>query len=275
MTESALRGASRWGWWRAAVNHDHPEAPRLVREPGPPPADARPLLVASYNIELARRLDGVLRVLGDEPRLGGADILALQEADEEATERVADRFGFGFVYYASARHPTTGRNFGPALLSRWPIVEHAKLLLPGRGRTRGLLRVAVRATLLVRGERLRCYNLHLSTMWEMTPWSQDAQARAVALDAAGAGEAVLVVGDLNRRGAARVFTSHGFDWITRGVGRTHLAWSFDHVFARGLAIRERRASAVPAALAASDHKAVWAELALAPTAAAPAPPPDR
>jgi endonuclease/exonuclease/phosphatase family metal-dependent hydrolase len=250
-----------WGWWRAAVNHHGPDAPRLVRDPAPrpdpdPPA---PLRVASYNIELARRLDGVLRVLEAEPRLGGADVLALQEADEAAVERIAEALRFGVAYYPSATHPTTGRNFGPAILSRWPLVAHGKLPLPGLGRTRGLLRVAVRATLLVRGAPIRCYSAHLGTLWEMTPAAQDAQAAAVAQDAADAREPVLVLGDLNRYGAGRVFERVGFDWITRGVGRTHWAWSFDHVFARGLA-GGWRAGAVPAALAASDHKAVWAEL---------------
>ncbi len=226
------------------------------------PAPPR-LLVATYNLELSRRVDAVLALLARHPALGAADVLALQEADEAAAERVARLLGAGHVYHASARHPTTGRNFGPALVSRWPIAEDRALPLAPAPRPRSLPRIAVCATVTVRGRPIRCYNVHLSTLWETLPRGQDRQAAQVVEDAAASPDPVLVLGDLNRRGAARVFTGGGYAWHTAGIGRTHLAWSFDHVFTRGLAVRAARAEAVPEALATSDHRAVWAELELA------------
>jgi endonuclease/exonuclease/phosphatase family metal-dependent hydrolase len=222
---------------------------------------AQVLRLATYNIQLGNRLDRVAHVVQREPALSGADILALQEADEAAVERLAGS-DFGYVYYASSRHPSTRRNFGPAVLSRWPILEHAKVILPGSDRAGRLLRVAVRTTLLLHGVRVRCYNIHLSTLWETDARGQDEQARAVVHDAEAARDPVLVIGDLNRRGAAAVFERHGYQWLTRGIGPTHYVWSFDHIFARGMGPARVEAGALASGLEASDHKAVFTEVTL-------------
>jgi endonuclease/exonuclease/phosphatase family metal-dependent hydrolase len=203
----------------------------------------------------------VASVVERERHLHGADVLALQEADEAAVERLASH-GFGFAYYASARHPGSGRNFGPAVLSRWPILDHAKVVLPGSATGRALLRIAVRTTLEVHGFRLRCYNVHFSTLWEMNPRGQDAQATAVVEDAASSPEPVLVIGDLNRRGVARVFERAGYQWLTRDIGSTHYVWSFDHIFARGMAPARVQAGVLASGLEGSDHKAVFTEVTL-------------
>ncbi len=246
--------------WRQCHNYPQAEAPRLtIASPSPLPAPRETLLVASYNIEMARRVEAALEVLRAHPTLGGADVLALQEVDEAAVERIAAALDMHAVYHAAARHPTSGRNFGPAILSRWPIADDGPLALPGRGWVRGLRRIAVRATVLVHGHALHVYNLHLSTMWEMSLAGQDRQARSVAEAAAAHPEPVVVTGDFNRRGAVRVLEQAGFHWHTRRVGPTHHVWSFDHVLSRGLG-DGGRAEAVPASLRASDHKAVWAEV---------------
>jgi endonuclease/exonuclease/phosphatase family metal-dependent hydrolase len=252
--------------WKQSHNYGEPGGPRFAREfpalarDAPPPGSA--LRVATYNVELVKRPDAVLSLLQREPRLGEADILALQETDEELVARAAEQLGAHYVYYPSMLHPVTGRNFGPAILSRWPILEDGKVPLPGRGWTRGTRRIAVRTTLLVRGVRLRFYSVHFSTMWEMLPSGQDAQAAAVVADASTSPDPVLVAGDLNRMGAGRVFAKAGYHWLTRKVGRTHHVWSFDHVFLRGMEPRSVEAASVNEALATSDHRAVWTTLDL-------------
>jgi endonuclease/exonuclease/phosphatase family metal-dependent hydrolase len=215
------------------------------------------LLVASYNVWLARHVEGVLAVLAEHERLGAADVLAVQEADEYIVDRIAARFGWHAVYHPSDRHPATGRNFGPALFSRWPLVEDQVLPLPRTGFRPRIARTAVCAAVESPGGRFHVCNVHLSTMLETWPAGQDRQARAVAEAVAALEEPVVILGDLNRRGAGRVFTEAGFHWHTRAVGRTHHIWSFDHVFSRGLE-GTWRAGAVREGLAASDHRAVWA-----------------
>ena len=252
--------------WRQSHNYADERGPRFARHDAALNADAngttRALHVATYNVELVKRPEAVLSLLEREAQLGGADILALQEADDVIVARAAERLGGHYVYYPSMLHPVTGRNFGPAILSRWPIVDDGKVPLPGRGWTRGSRRIAVRATILVRGVRLRFYNVHFSTMWEMFPSGQDAQAQAVVEDAAASPDPVLIAGDLNRMGAGQVFARSGYHWLTREVGRTHHVWSFDHVFLRGLEPRGVRAASVDEALATSDHRAVWTALDL-------------
>ena len=196
------------------------------------------------------------------PGSAKADILALQETNEELLARAAERLGGDYVYYPSMLHPVTGRNFGPAILSRWPILEDGKVALPGRGWNRGSRRIAVRTTVLVQGPRLRCYNVHFSTMWEMFPGGQDAQARPWSPIPARAAGPVFIAGDLNRMGAGRVFARAGYQWLTRKVGPTHHVSSFDHVFLRGLEPRRVQAASVEEALATSDHRAVWTTLDL-------------
>jgi len=250
--------------WRQSHNYADEGGPRFARhEPdleGGRNGGDRDLRVATYNVELVKRPEAILSLLEREPRLGSADILALQEADEDLVARAAERLGAHYVYYPSMLHPLTARNFGPAILSRWPITEDAKVPLPGRGWTRGSRRIAVRATILVRGVRLRIYSVHLSTMWEMLPSAQDAQAQAVADDAATSPDPVLIAGDLNRMGAGRVFARAGYHWLTREVGRTHHVWSFDHVFLRGFDPGGVRAASVDEALTTSDHRAVWTSI---------------
>ena len=218
------------------------------------------LTVASYNVALARRIDGVLAVLAAHDRLGGADVLAVQEADERIVDRIVARFGWHAIYRPSDRHPATGRNFGLALFSRWPLREERVLRLPRSGWRPRVARIAVHAVVDRPGGALHVCNVHLSTLLETWPGGQDRQVRVVAEAVRSIAAPLVVIGDLNRRGAADVLARTGFDWHTRGVGRTHLIWSFDHVLSRGLA-GEWTAGSVREALSASDHRAVWARYA--------------
>ncbi|MCU0621658.1 MAG: endonuclease/exonuclease/phosphatase family protein [Gemmatimonadales bacterium] len=246
--------------WRQCRNYPEEAAPRLaVSAATPTPAPRDVLHVASFNIEMGRRVAAALEVVQAHPVLAGADVLTVQEVDESAVERLAGALGMHAVYRASTVHPRTGRNFGSAILTRWPIVDDGPLWLPGRGWVRGMRRLAVRATIAVHARPVHVYNLHLSTMWEMTMAGQDRQARAVAEEAAGLAEPVIVTGDFNRRGAVRELLRAGFHWHTRRVGPTHHVWSFDHVLSRGLG-PGGGAGAVREALRASDHRAVWAEV---------------
>lgn len=254
--------------WRQSLNYADEGGPRFAHhhpsaEPGRN-GGGRDLSIATYNVELVKRPDAVLALIESDDRLSGADILALQETDEDLVARAARQVGGHYVYYPSMLHPVTERNFGPAIISRWPIVDDGKVPLPGRGWNRGSRRIAVRATILAHGTRIRVYSVHFSTMWEMLPRGQDAQARAVVEDALASPDPVIIAGDLNRMGAGRVIAGAGFEWLTRHVGRTHHVWSFDHVFVRGLDLHGTRSVVVDEALVTSDHKAVTTYIQLKP-----------
>jgi endonuclease/exonuclease/phosphatase family metal-dependent hydrolase len=237
-----------------------------LRFGGPAPvaptrADAS-IRVATWNLFFARQVERAIAIIQSDSNLAAADLIALQEADEAAAERMADVLGLGFVYYPALKHPRTRRHFGPALLSRWHVVDDARLDLPHAGLHR-MPRIAVRATLQTDGGPLTVYAVHFGTMREVFPWQQAAQARQVLADASIRPGPAIIAGDLNRRGLGRLFEAAGWHWATRDVGRTHHVWSFDHVFVRGIA-GPCRAGAVPAGLDASDHQAVWAAIGQSP-----------
>jgi endonuclease/exonuclease/phosphatase family metal-dependent hydrolase len=216
------------------------------------------LRIATFNLCHGRRLERAAAVAMAEPGLAGADVLALQECDEPAAERIATALGMSYVYVPGPVHYWTRRHFAPALLSRWPIQGGRCVELPHAGIWR-LPRVAVAATVMVRGRPMSAYAVHFGNMREILPMQQSAQVQALLLDAAGSGPA-LVAGDLNRRGLGALFQAAGWRWITQDVGRTHLIWSFDHVFVKGFDGAPSVAGSLSSALAASDHKAVWAEV---------------
>src|SRR4029453_985716 len=84
--------------------------------------------------------------------------------DPRGVERVASALGYNYVYYPAVYHPRAHQDFGNALLTRWPVREDRKIILPERNRFRDMQRVTVAATLDVAGTPVRVYCTHLDTM---------------------------------------------------------------------------------------------------------------
>ncbi|TCO30338.1 endonuclease/exonuclease/phosphatase family metal-dependent hydrolase [Kribbella steppae] len=136
----------------------------------------RPLTVMTYNIHHGAGIDGVL----DLERIAvlieksGADVVGLQEVDRHWSERsnwvdqpawFAKRLKMHYGYAANLDLPPLNpgepnRQYGTAILSRYPIKDFTNTLLPKypAGEQRGL---AV-ATVKVRGADLRFANTHLT-----------------------------------------------------------------------------------------------------------------
>lgn len=223
-----------------------------------PAAGGDTLLIVSFNVEFALRVDSAIAVLTSNPDVADADVVLLQEMDGEATERVARALGMTWVYYPAILSERTDRDFGNAILSRWPIVEDAKLVLPHTapiGRTR---RTATAATLDVKGVRVRVYSTHLGTVVNIGPQAQRDQFEAVLRDAARH-QRVIIGGDMNTTGVGGAALDRGYRWPTREGPRT-LRWGrWDHIFVRGFAVPgEGAAGTVLDNLGASDHLPVWA-----------------
>ena len=228
-------------------------------------SDARPvasadssLRVVTFNIRFALEIDRAIEVLRSDS-LRGADILALQEMDEIGAERIARELGCDYAFYPALIHPTSGRYFGPAVLSRWPIERSWKVLLPHAGWTRGQRRTATAAILRVRNTRVLAYAVHLETPVQLSDAKRRDQAMAVLDDAADFRGPVVIAGDFNSEGIGRLIGRRGYLWLTRRVGPTVAWFSWDHVFVRGLApAKPRSAGVVRDVHGASDHHPVWA-----------------
>ncbi|MDQ3788793.1 MAG: endonuclease/exonuclease/phosphatase family protein, partial [Actinomycetota bacterium] len=122
----------------------------------------RPVTVLSFNIHHGAGEDGVydLGRVADEIRRSGADVIGLQEVDRHYGARsqwadqpaeLAELLGMHVVYAANLdlEPPAAGqprRQYGTAILSRYPILESQNTLLP-KGRPgeeqRGLLEAVV------------------------------------------------------------------------------------------------------------------------------------
>jgi endonuclease/exonuclease/phosphatase family metal-dependent hydrolase len=224
--------------------------------------DAAPIRVVSFNVKLADRIDPTIEVLRSGV-LRDADIISLQEMDETGVQRIARALHLNYIYYPGSIHPTRHRYFGPAILTRWPIEDTRKLILPHEGLVRHQRRNATAATISVRGACVRVYAVHLETQLRASAHDREDQAGAILADAATIPCPTVVAGDFNSWGIGRYFEQQGYMWPTRRVGHTITIFSWDHIFARGFdRSGTTTAGQVREVHGASDHHPVWAALVL-------------
>ena len=249
------------GGCATARNYPDPAGPRFAGQFAGTVAP-RPIRVVSFNVKYGRNVTGAAALLKGDVRLKDADVIALQEMDETGVECLARTLALNYVYYPGAVHPADHRNFGNAILSPWPIEDDAKIPLPHLGRFRKMQRIAVAATVRVRGDLpIRVFSVHFETPAGASGSAKRDQAKTVIERAAGHPR-VLVAGDFNGHGFIEdVFTPQGFRWLTRDVGHTISHFSWDHLLTRGL--RPAGCASVgsaPNAFKVSDHIPVWADL---------------
>lgn len=221
------------------------------------------LRVVTFNIEYAIAIDSAIGLLRHDAALRGADVILLQEMDEPGTRAIAQSLGMQYVYYPATVHPVIQRDFGNAILSRWPIVEDEKIILPHHGWWRKTERAAVAATLQVGNQRIRVYDVHFAMVTEQTPGHRQDQAEAVIADSRQGWDKAIIGGDLNDPGLGQLFADSGFAWPTREEMPTRNDWRFDHILLKGLDLAEAGSTGVVNDVhGASDHKAVWAVVSL-------------
>jgi endonuclease/exonuclease/phosphatase family metal-dependent hydrolase len=229
--------------------------------------------VVTYNVEYALRVPQAVAALRASPDLRAPDLLLLQEMDAAGVETIARELSLGYVYFPASITPKTGRDFGNAVLSAWPIESAAKLPLPHPSRIIRQARAAVSARVCVGGRAVRVYSVHCGSPFGISDGQRRAQVKALLDDARRHPEPAIVGGDFNSVGVGRVLVADGFAWPTERVGGTRGRYAFDHVFARGFTAVG--AGVVREATEASDHRPVWATLTLAPGPGVPCDAPRR
>ncbi|MEA2723505.1 MAG: hypothetical protein QOH59_1276 [Gemmatimonadales bacterium] len=247
---------------RTGRNYTAPSGPRYAGAPVGSSAGHRQttdtLRVISFNIQFSQQVDSAIRVLATDPALRRADLLLLQEMNEEATTRIAKALGLGYVYYPAIFHYRTNRLMGNAVLSRWPIVEDRKIVLPHVARFVHTQRTATAATIRVGNALVRVYSTHLGTMGDLAPAARRDQLRAILADAERYPR-VIIGGDMNDAGVGQVARARGYAWPTeRGPATTWLG-RLDHIFLKGIAAPDSAAAGTVLDVGrASDHLVVWA-----------------
>ena len=241
-------------------NQVNPEGPRHAGEPGDrtPPTErhAPDILVATFNVEHGLEIEGALEVIRSDPGLREAEVVLLQEMDSEGTERIAHALGMEWVYYPATIRE--GREFGNAVLSRWPIVDDKKLVLPHLAVYGRTLRTATVATLDVDGTPVRAYSVHLATPVNQLLEARKQQMEAIVADAEGHPH-VIIGGDMNSNSIPEIARQEGYLWPTREGPRTTWFARVDHILFKGLVPPwSDHSGTAPDTGGASDHLPVWA-----------------
>lgn len=238
------------------------------------PAAATPsrgLTVLSFNIHHAAGEDGVVDLdrLADEIRRTRADVIGLQEVDRHYGERsgwadqpaeLARRLGMHVVYGANLdlEPPAPGqprRQYGTAILSRYPILDSRNVLLP-KGKPAEEQRGLLTAVVNVRGVHVRVLNTHLQ---HDSAASRLLQATVVADSVTASREPVVLTGDLNAVPTAPEITTLTAHLRDGGTDLTYPAdvptARIDYVLTTGLPVTS---TVLPTE--ASDHRPVLATL---------------
>lgn len=253
------------------VTYDHPEGPTFAGQYGhtaPLPGDA--LTIVTYNINFGLAVGRAIEAFETFEPLQRAGIILLQEMDEHGTERMARALNCNFVYYPASISRLHGRNFGNAILARWPLVDARKLILPHRHPVRDQIRIAVRATVLAGDLQIAAYSVHTETYTVPAAYRRAQVTALIDTIVAQPGSGpVIVGGDFNtvsRRSINRIvdqFAAAGLARTSAGAGPTVArlgvkATAADHIFTRGFA---KVARGKVAKARASDHFPLWVDLA--------------
>ncbi len=242
-----------------ARNYLDPAGPIVIGRSMPAPAPSEQLRVVTFNVKFGVRIERAVQLFRQAPTLAGADIVVLQEMDGPGTEQVAKALGMNHLYVPSAIHPATKRDFGVAVLTRWPIEDARKILLPHRHRFRKLQRAAAAATVQTPLGAVRVYALHLETQLGASDGDRRHQVDAILEDVSTWAGIAVIAGDFNDRDAAAHAARAGFTWPTARVHDDAVLMDVDHILVRGLCVpAPADAGKTRDDLGVSDHRPVWA-----------------
>lgn len=240
-------------------------------------ATTNELKVVSYNIRWrgGDELKRLAKLLHEDPEVGGASILCLQEVDRKkkrtgnsnTVKTLADSLGMHYAWAAPpAAKPGDEEETGVAILSVYPLAEVKRIVLPnaGPGQRR---RVALGATIEIDGRKWRIYSVHAETRIPLDKKME--QYDAVLEDLLGfpADTPAIVMGDFNTwepnagGKTAKLFTNAGlktpFDGqktFRRRVLFLPIELHLDWVWLRGL---EATSHGVDREIEVSDHFPLW------------------
>ncbi|MBP6468799.1 MAG: endonuclease/exonuclease/phosphatase family protein [Chloroflexi bacterium] len=251
---------------RTMANYTAPDGPIFTGNfAGSPPPVPSQIRVVSWNIRFGEEVATAVAEIRRNPNLANADILLLQEMDEAGVARLAQALAYNYVYIPASVHSHHGRNFGNAVLAKWPISQPEKLLLPFTNPSNGQRRIAAKAVVNVGDLPLTVYSVHTETYW-LRSLGRRAQATAVVQDISVGQSPVIVGGDFNtisKADGARLAGQFAGVGLARAqtpptVSIAGIEVTADHLFARSLAV----AAAGGAETAASDHAPVWVTFSL-------------
>ena len=226
------------------------------------------LRVVSWNVHYAENVDQFINILESAEELRDADVMLFQEVDIEGVDRIARRLGYNYVFYPAVFSRRFREEFGNAILSKWPLSDPEKIVLPNAIPGWIETRNASRATLTLGDNAIQVYSVHLDTTWIIPKWVQS-QGLFLVDVIAREDKFVILAGDFNTWTQGGISTLEnglskvGLIRLTRGTGHTFetagLNLTLDHIFSREVVEHQ---AGVFRGTDASDHFPVWAILRL-------------
>ena len=239
--------------------------------------DARDVKVVSYNIRWrgGEELKCLAKFLHEDPEIGGAAILGLQEVDRRkkrtgnsnTVKVLADELGLHYAWAAPpAANPGDEEETGVAILSVYPLSDVKRIVLPHSGPNRRR-RVALGATVDINGHKWRVYSAHAETRLSFDKKLQQYNALLEDLARYPAEMPAIVMGDFNTwesnadNKTIKLFSKAGLKTpfggqttFRRRVLFVPIELRLDWVWLRGL---EATSYGIDRQIQVSDHWPLW------------------
>src|SRR4029079_17155437 len=175
-----------------------------LRKPASTPAE---LKILSYNIRWrsGEDLKDMIKLLKDDPEIGGDSILALQEVDRRkkrsgnnnTAKIIANELGLYYAWAAPpSAKPSDEEETGVAILSVYPLSDVKRIVPPhpGPGKRR---RVALGATVEIEKRQWRIYSAHAETRIKFGKKLEQFQAVLDDLSHYPPNTPAIIMGDFN------------------------------------------------------------------------------
>jgi len=227
--------------------------------------------VVSYNIAKSKNIDSAIFEFQNKPELKNADLILLQEMDEQAVITISEALNLNYIYYPISHYPKGKRNAGNAILSTQHIENPQKILLPhhtflGKGK-----RISCSAKIKLGEKTVAVHSVHLETI-KLKRKKRVEQLQEVLLHLYNhddKSDYCIIGGDFNTMYKKdftlmnKVLEEHGFESNTLNIGKTGsvplniLKPQLDHIYSKGF---KQIDSGKCEDCIASDHIAVWTTL---------------
>ena len=245
--------------------------------------------IITYNIRWRSGddLKQLIKLFREDPEIGNATILALQEVDRKkkrsrnshVVKQVADELGMHYAWAAPPTpKPADEEETGVAILSVYPLTEVRRIVLPHEG-PNGRRRVALGATVQMDNRKWRVYSAHAETRLSLDKKGEQFNAILQDLAKYPADMPAIVLGDLNtwqpdaERKTIKLFSDAGLrtpfgneNTFRRRILLVPIEFRLDWVWLRGL---EASSYGIDRKVEVSDHWPLWTKVKLSSNSVSP------
>jgi endonuclease/exonuclease/phosphatase family metal-dependent hydrolase len=226
------------------------------------------LKVVTWNLHYAEKLEQIIHDLNNVAELRDADILLFQEVNSQGVKTIAQRLGYDYVYYPASFNRQRRQEYGNAILSKWPLINSTKIVLPNFAPGWMESRNSVRATISLNGREALIYCTHFDTSWLIFS-PPESQAEYLSKKVGGVDDFIILGGDFNTWNPISIaylteqMGNVGLERLTMDTGYTFewadIKLTLDHIFSKEV---QSYQSGVYRQTDASDHYPVWAKITI-------------